>query len=275
MSQNPMQRDEIYLIDLWRILLRQWLWFVVILLLILAGTFAFIHAAKPQWQATAWIQIGQVGEVPLNQDPKAEPLQRVLERLQLLPFQDQVLASAGVAPDAPEGRLYRKSLKLEPLPYAGPLIKLTVRAYSPQQAIGLATATVSQLQAVHHQFEATPLRLAHARLDEVQADLQSAVAERDHLQQAAMQGGDHAAGVLLVSQDEQIRTLKQTRSDLVTRLSANYTYDTSLMWPVYVPDHPAFPNPVLIGGVGLLLGLFCAALAAIASDALRRARASA
>ncbi|EIL97486.1 hypothetical protein UUA_14829, partial [Rhodanobacter thiooxydans LCS2] len=85
-----------------------------------------------------WIQIAQVGSVPAGQDPKVEPLQRVTERLQLVPFQNQVLASAGYAKTTPVARLYRNSLKLEPMLYAGSLVKLTVRAYSPQQAGELA-----------------------------------------------------------------------------------------------------------------------------------------
>jgi len=230
---------------------------------------------KPQWQATAWIQIGQIGDTPTGQDPKAEPLLRVIERLQLVQFQNHVLKSIGVSPDAPEGALYRKSLKLEPMPYAGPLVKLSVRAHSPQQAAELATATVAQLQVVHRQLEAEPLQLAHARLDEVQADLRNALAERDHLQQAASQDGDRLASVLLESKGEEIRALKQTRADLVARLSVHYTYDTSLMWPVYIPDKQAFPNAALIWGLGLMLGLFFGMLAAIARDALRRAQAPA
>lgn len=270
-----MERDEIYLIDMWRILLREWRWFVATLAVILIATFAFMQTVKPQWQASAWIQIGQVGAAPPGQDPKAEPLARVIERLQLVPFQNETLQSIGIAPDTPEGGLYRKSLKLEPLPYAGPLIKLSVRAHSREEARRLAEATVAQLQATHRGFEAPQLGFAHARLDEVQTDLRNALAERDRLQQAATQNKDSFAGLLLTSKNEEIRTLQLTRADLVARLSATYTYDTSLMWPVYVPQNQAFPNPVLTWGMGLVFGLFLGGFAAVTRNALRRrARAS-
>lgn len=268
-----MQQDEIYLIDLWRTLAREWRWFVTLLVLVLAATFAFVHSAKPQWQATAWIQIGQVGLVPPGQDPKVEPLARVLERLQLEPFQNDVMKSLGYSPDAPEARLFRKSLKLEPLPYAGPLIKLTVRGLTPQQAQQFAQATVAQLQAIHRGFEAAPLKLAHERLDEVQTDLQSATSARDQLQQSASKGNGVDTALVesaVARKDEEIHKLKETRSDLVERLGTNYTYETSLMWPVYVPDHQAFPNPALTWGVGLLGGLLLGAFAAVARNAFRR-----
>ncbi|WP_233842876.1 Wzz/FepE/Etk N-terminal domain-containing protein [Dyella sp. 2HG41-7] len=268
-----MEQDEIYLIDLWRTLLREWKWFVALLVLVLAVTFAFIHTAKRQWEATAWIQIGQVGLAPPGQDPKVEPLARVLERLQLVPFQNDVMKRMGYSPDTPEARLFRKSLKLEPLPYAGPLIKLSVRGLTPQQAQQFAQATVEQLRAVHQGVEAAPLKLAHKRLDEVQSDLQNAMSSRDQLQQSTGKGAGADTALIesaLARKDEEIHKLQETRSDLAARLSANYTYETSLMWPIYVPDHQAFPNPVLMWGIGLLVGLLLGAFAAVARNAARR-----
>jgi uncharacterized protein involved in exopolysaccharide biosynthesis len=265
-----MQRDEIYLIDMWRLLRREWAWFVAVFAAVVLATFAFMRAVQPQWQADAWIQIGQVGATPPGQDPKAEPLQRVLERLQLVPFQNETLHSMGIAPQAPAARLYRKSLKLEPLPYAGPLIKLSVRAHSPEQARALAEGTVAQLKAVHSGLEATQLSLAHQRLDQLQADLQQVAAERARLQQAALQNKDGLAEILLPGKNAELRSLEQARSDLLARLSAAYTYDTSLMWPVYVPDHPVFPNPLLMWGMALVVGVFLGMVAAVGRNALRR-----
>ncbi|MFC3651472.1 Wzz/FepE/Etk N-terminal domain-containing protein [Dyella humi] len=265
-----MQRDEIYLIDMWRILLREWRWFVAVLIVVLAATFVFLRVTKPQWQADAWIQIGQVGAAPAGQDPKAEPLQRVLERMKLIPFQNETLESIGIGPRTPEAGLYRHSLKLEPLPYAGPLIKLSVRAHSPEMARKLAETTVERLKAIHRGAEATELNFAKARLAEVQADLQQVTAERDHLQQVATQNKDDFAGLLLTSKNDEMRSLQLARSDLQARLSSTYTYDTSLMWPVYVPENPVFPNPALTWGMGGVLGLFLGTLTAVRRNALRR-----
>lgn len=277
-----MQRDEIYLVDMWRIFIREWRWFSLGLLIALVATFAFVRVAKPQWEASAWIQIGQVGAAPQGQDPKIEPLARVLERLQFVPFQNDVLQSLGMSPDTPEARLYRKSLKLDPLPYAGPMVKVSVRATSPELARRLADGTVAHLHAIHHQLEATPLALATARLDEVQRDLKVAVTERDRLQQSTgseprKDAGDVTAPLvataLLASKNQEIHDLRQTQSDLSIRLSTMYTYETSAMWPVYVPDHPAYPNPALTWGLGLLVGLSLGVFAAVARNAARRSAA--
>lgn len=276
-----MERDEIYLIDLWRTVIREWRWFVAMLAVVLVCTFAYMHSARQQWEATAWIQIGQVGQVPAGQDGKVEPLLRVTERLQTVDFQNEMMKSIGFSSKSPEAALYHRSLKLEPMFYAGSVIKMTVRAYSQQQAHQFVLATVDQLRTIHQHIEATPLTLARARLDEVQADLQAAIAERDQLQKTAMSGSDTGAtgkstsapalaGVLLSSKNDEIRRLQQERSDLVARLSANYTYETSLVWPVHVPEGRAFPNPVLMWSLGVLLGISLGVFAAVARAAARR-----
>jgi uncharacterized protein involved in exopolysaccharide biosynthesis len=271
-----MEQDEIYLIDLWRTLFREWKWFVAVLIVTLACTYAFTHLVKRQWEATAWILIGQVGQAPPDQDKKIEPLQRVLERLQLVPFQNEVLKSVGFSAQSPEAQLYRGSLKVEPLPYAGPIVRLNVRAHSPQQARQLATATVTQLQAVHQRLEQEPLKLAHANLDEVQADLRSALADRDQLQQILAPGnkGDVGskmlASVSLAGKNEEIHKLQKARSDLIDRLSPTNTYETSLPWPIYVPQWQVFPNSVLMWGIGLFLGIVLGLFAATARSVARR-----
>ena len=272
-----MQRDEVYVLDLWRILVREWLWFAAGLLLALVAAFAFSHSARRQWEAVAFIQIGQVPALP-GTDPKVEPLARVLERLQMVPFQNRVMANLGIAEDAPEASLYRKSLKLDPLPYAGPLVKFTVRARSPEQARQFADATVEQLQTVHRALLAKPVAMTQARLDEVEADLRKAEDQRNQLMQSAADDARSkdamAAGpkaMLVAATEAQIRDLRQMKGDLGVRLSPNFTYATSLMWPIYVPKNPVFPNPALIWGIGILFGLALGAFAAIVRNAVRRA----
>ena len=267
-----MEQDEIYLIDLWHIFVREWRWFVAVLVVVLGLTFAWVHTAKSQWEATAWIQIGQVGSAPVGQDPKVEPLLRVIARVQTVPFQDDVVRSLGVAPDSAEARLYRRSLKIDPNPFAN-LFKLSIRAYSARQATELAKATLTQLQAVHQRIGAVPLQLANDRLDELESNLRIALADRDRLV-SGTGSADHTAaalaGVLLASKNEDIRALQQARSELVVRLAPNYTYDTSMPWPVYVPESRAFPNSVLSIGIGIVFGLFLAGVTAIGRNALRR-----
>jgi hypothetical protein len=280
MNFTSVEQDDVYLIDLWRVLAREWKWFVVPLILVTALTFAYLHGLKRQWEATAWIQIGQVDTAPMGQDPKVEPMMRVIDRIQMLPFQNEVFRSIGLAPDSADAQLYRKSLRVEPLTYEGPLVKLRVLATSPELARQLASATVTQLQTVHKKLESVSMVLAQQRLHEMDTALQSATAARDALQTASLHNGSNGAdkdtqtsalaGVLLATRNREIDDLQMARGDLVNRLSPAYSYETALMWPVYVPRNPVFPNPVMILGGGILAALFLGALTAIGRNALRR-----
>jgi hypothetical protein len=274
-----MEQDEIYLIDIGRMFAREWKWFVGVLIVVLAATLVVTHLARNQWEATAWIQIGQVGQVPSGQKQEIEPILRVIERLKMVPFQNEVMHDLGFAPDSPEAKLYRKSMDLVPLPYAGPLVRMSVRGFSSQQARQFATATVERLQAIHQRLEAIPLKLAHARLDMIEADLHHATTERDQLAQVALPANKGGTGnidnpllasVLLTSKNDEIRGLELARSDLVDRLSSTYTFQTSLLGSVYVPEKKAAPHFVLMWGIGILLGLFLGALAVMARNLARR-----
>ncbi|WP_295974551.1 Wzz/FepE/Etk N-terminal domain-containing protein [uncultured Xanthomonas sp.] len=272
-----MPQDEIYLLDLWRILRREWRWCLLPLLLALALAALFLHGATRQWQATAWVQVGEFGPTPAGRDPKLEPFQRVIDRIKTRQFQEQVLHSAGVALDSRQAALYRDSLKLDPDPYAN-LIQLTLRAQSSQQARQLATATVAQLQALHRRIQAGPLQQATARLQELAADIAATQAERDRLLQQQREGRGSVeqqllGNMLLSEKTTTLRGLKAEREDLLGRLGTRYTYDTSAPWETYVPPRAAFPNPVLVLAAALLAGLGGGVLAAVARNALRRRQA--
>jgi capsular polysaccharide biosynthesis protein len=275
-----MEQDEIQLIDLYRLLRRERAWLIAVFVLCLIGTAAFSWGVPRQWQATAWIQIGQVGQVPPVPDLKVESQARVLERLQMVPFQNEVLDGMGIGIDAPDAKLYRKSLTPVPLQDAD-LVRLLVRGSSPDEARHFAAATIEKLKAIHGPLESVPLTQAHARLDQTQTDLKAALSERDQLVSAVSTQANHETGDgnahtmlmasgLLGTENEEIRVLQQKRSNLVDRLSTTYTYETSALGNIYVQAKPVYPNQVLVWITGLSLGLVLGALAALLRNAIRR-----
>ncbi|KAB7769404.1 Wzz/FepE/Etk N-terminal domain-containing protein [Xanthomonas maliensis] len=268
--------DEIYLIDLWRIVCREWRWSLATVVLVLGATLVFSRVARPQWEASASIQVGEIGPTPAGRDPKVEPFQRVIDRMKTRLFQDAVLEQAGIDLRSHAAALYRSSLKPDPDPYAN-LIGVSIRADSSAQARALANATVQQLQRLHGQTTAEALAQARQRLRGLEDDLRIAIANRDRLQQQ-VESANGAAGtqaqvlaaVLLSDTVTTIRTLQSERDDLLARFGARYTYQTSLAWPLYVPDRPAFPNPLMLWAGGGLGALALALLAAVLRNALRR-----
>lgn len=274
-----MEQDEIYLADLWRLLQRQWRWFASAFVLVIALAAIFLALAKPQWEATAWIRIGQVGAVPLSEDAHAEPFQRVLDRMNRRPFQDAVLIDLGIDPKSRDAALYRHSFQVYPSPYAG-LIKIIVHGQSPGQAQQFATATCNHLEAIHDALEAAPRQFAKARLEQTQAQLAEAIDEQTSLRRMLSDSRSAtdskfdvaAASVALVDIGHEIHRLQQAAADLATRLSPTYTFATSMAWPVYVSDRPVSPNPVLMLGLALAAALGAGLLMALVRDARRRDR---
>lgn len=271
------EEDDIYLIEMGRVLIRQWRWFAGVLIAVLAATFAFTHFSKPQWEATAWVQVGEFGPTPAGRDPKIEPFQRVIERMKTRDFQDGVLRDLGLPLKGRDAALYRKSLKLAPDPYAN-LIRFNLRAGSAVQARKLATATGTRLQNIHRRINAQPLAFTQARLQTARQELRTAIDQRDQWLRKANDAtragseGQLLAGMMLTEKEGVIRGLKAEVDDIVVRLTPRHTYDTSLPWPVYVPDRPASPNKVLAWGIGLLLGGALGLAAAVAGNAWRQRR---
>lgn len=272
-----MEQDEIYLADLWRLLQRQWRWFTGAGVLVIALAVGLISLARPQWEATAWIRIGQIGVLPSSEDAHAEPFQRVLDRMNRRPFQDAVLHDLGIDPKSSEGSLFRKSFQIYPSPYAG-LVKIIVRGRSPRQAERFATATCDHLKSIHDDIERAPRQFAEARLEQARAQLADAVDERAHLRRLLADGKGPAAGgsdgaavsIALVNVGQEVHGLEQAVADLSVRLSPSYTYATSMAWPVYVTDKPVSPHPVPLLGLSVIAALGVGFLVALARDALRR-----
>lgn len=273
-----MKEDEIYLFDMWRLLRRQWRWFAASVAATLLLAFAFVHFAPRQWLASAWIQVGEIGVTPTGHDPKVESFERTIDRMKTRLFRDSVLRDLGIPLKSREAAQYRKSLRLDPDPYAN-LIRIDVLAGSPGQASRLATATADRLRAIHQGLGTAMLLQAQQRLQGIERDIKGASADRDRLQQsgAAADGvrGNGAAqplitAVLVEQKDELIRQLRNEKADLLVRLGPTLTYATSQPWPVYVPDKPAFPNPALAWGLGILCGGALGVLLAVLRDARRR-----
>jgi len=137
------------------------------------------------------------------------------------------------------------------------------------------------LRLVHQGLEEAPLAAARARLAQIDAELQTALADQARYRQAAASGNKGEAGgkdmanpvlasLLLTNKNEAIRTLREAKSDLTERLDPTYTYETSTVWPIYVPEQQAFPNPMLTYGIGLLLGIFLGVSASVARSTARR-----
>ena len=274
-ASQQAQDDEVDIIDVWRVLHRQRRW--ILLSFVIAAGLALIYVllARPVWEATAVIQIGQIGQVGGADREKSlvEPTPRTVERLKLNSFEDAVLTALKIPLDAnnPEANLYRNSVKVKLLPNTD-LIELKVRGYSPEDAARWVDATVAHLREVHEKIAAPSILRITLQLSEITNDLQKAKAERDRilqnigLKEQISPGNRFAENVLfaniLNNRDAEIRDLEQRKLTFEEQLSPARTYATSLMDKIHVPERPAFPKKgltvILAGVVGMILGIIAA-----------------
>ena len=275
-EREHFEQDEFSLRNVWRILMgqRKWLLGIPIFCMLLA-TIGVIMA-KPKWEATAVIQIGQVGQSGVGQGSQLiEPSVRAIERMKLKSFEDDVLATLKISlkPGDPIAELFRNSLSLKVLGTTE-LIQVRVRGYSPDQAANWARAVVDQISAVHQRLTKSIVERLDKQLTELNKQMRTIEEERGSLSKivsmSSARNGDSKFSEnlllsdLLIKKNAELRDFETRRLAVSEQLTSIRAYPTALVDRVYVPEQPASPKKlltVLIAAiVGLILGVIVAFL---------------
>lgn len=270
------ERDDISLRDLWRILIDQKKWLIGIPIACVFLTIVGILLSKPTWEATAVIQIGQIGQSGAGQGLQLiEPPARAIERMKMKSFADGVLAylKISLAPRDPTARLFRTSLSLKALGTSD-LIQVRVRGYSPEEAATWGSAVVDQISAAHEKLTQPTIGRLNTQLAELKKQMQMIENERVNLSKivsitAAKSGVSNFSenllfSNLLVQKNAELRDFEMRLLAVNEQLSSIQAYPTSLVDRVYVPEQPASPKKwlmiMLAAIVGLILGVIVAFL---------------
>ena len=269
--------DEISLFDLWQTLVRRKWWVLGIPLLAVITAAVAVTFMKPQWDATATIQIGAVGQA--GQAGQAagqviEPPARVVARVNLKSFEDAVLASPGLSGQTtPEAKLFRGSLKVKALPNTD-LIEIKVRGYSWESAKRSTEATVDYLHRIHQGMAATTVQRMKQFLAQAEREIAQTKAEREKalkildlkdkaISEASFMGNIVLANIM-VQRDNELRGLEQAKKGYEEQLDPMRTYPTSYIEKISVSEGPVAPKKsqilVLAGVMGLFLGVVAAFL---------------
>jgi LPS O-antigen subunit length determinant protein (WzzB/FepE family) len=270
------ERDGISLQDLQRVLSdqRKWLFGIPIVCMFLAAVGVMI--AKPKWEATAVIQIGQIGQSGAGQGLQLiEPPARAIERMKMKSFEDGVLASLKIPLTIgdPIAQLFRTSLSLKALGTTD-LIQVRVRGYSPEQAASWGRAVVDQISAAHEKLTQPTVERLNKQLAELKKQMQMIENERVNLAKivsitAAKSGVSNFSenllfSNLLVQKNAELRDFEMRLLAVNEQLTSIRAYPTSLVDRVYVPEQPASPKKslmiMLAAIVGLILGVIVAFL---------------
>ncbi len=175
--------EDLRLSDVWWTIATGRRWVIGVPLVTVLIALAYVTLSDPQWESSAVVQMGQVGQAEVGKaTATVETPPRAIERMKTPTFQNDVLASIGIstADDNAKARLYRRSLRLRQPPGTD-LIELRIRAYSLDEARHLAEATVEQLRKSHDKLALPSIDSLRKQLDDVIRQLERAQKERESL----------------------------------------------------------------------------------------------
>lgn len=256
---------ELQAVEIWRALMRRRRWILSTTLALVAAAWLAATFTPPQWDATAMVRIGVVGE----KKQLIEPISNVTERVRLGAFKNAVVKS--VAATSPDSALYISSLVVRSIP-ASDLVQLTVRGYSREKAQQFAQATAEHLSNVHRKLAAPVIGEINRQLEQIEKQIAQTDSERQRILKllTARERGDIESrfmkSVMLTSitlqQGNERRELERERIKYADQLSTFRTYPTTMIEPVWVSEGPVFPNTRLIITLATLAGLFIGAVLA-------------
>lgn len=225
------------------------------------GAAVVITQLRTVWEASALIQVGQVGQV-------VEPASRTVARVQNPSFAFRVFgqSSANLDEDMPAFSLYKASFKARQLPNTD-LIELKVRGYSKDDAQKLILATVNQLRVVHDEMMKPSIDRLEQELAEIEKgarDNQNIVNELSRRLVSGSRSSDGSVLYVMLIQQKltEIRTLMDRKLALQEQIHPARTFSTKLVGEIFVSKNPVSPNKKMIIFMMMLLAFFGAMLAA-------------
>ena len=273
---ETVKQDEIQLLDVWKMLVRQKNVIFVTLVIALMAAVAFLAIAPKEWEGTAVIRIGQVGRMAPDHPQPIETIGRAIDRMKLTPvFQDDVLSSLSIPLDSSNAIFIRKHIDFEAR--QSDLIELKVIAHSPEEARTISDAMAKELSVTHAKMAEPGIAELKAQAAEISMELQNVLAERNRTIQALIStsrsGGEKSLGEVALmgsvagsSQNYIIRDLQRVSLEINQQLGSTNTFPTELIQKISVSDEPVFPSKPLILVSALILGLLIGSLVACFRD---------
>jgi uncharacterized protein involved in exopolysaccharide biosynthesis len=267
--------------EFWRILISQknWVFGIPVVCTLLA--IIVLLTLKPKWEATAVIQIGQVGQSGVGQGSQLiEPPARAIERMKMKSFEDDVLAKLKLPMEdgSAIAKLFRDTLSLKALGTTD-LIQVKIQANSRNQAQEWALAVVDKLKEVHERLAQPTIDRLRKQQAELKKQMQIIEEERTNLlrivSKSSEASGDSRFSAnlllsnLLLQKNAELRDFEMRRLAADEQLTSVRTYPTSLIDRAYVPEKPASPKKLLTIFFGTLVGLISGVIVAFVRNYLR------
>ena len=259
------QEDEISLLDIVLFLKRAWKGIAITGLIGVACSIIYLALTPSQYQASAQIQMAQIGAANNNKSSSLNPLGINIEEPGLLiarlftptSFTPEAVSACGLEGIKDANSVLAKSIKLSlPKGFAN-VVDLKTTAQTPQGAVQCATAIFELIKTTQAQIVKPYIEEATVKL----ADSEERLARAKDLVLRADKSGSGMGAAYLSTRDE-ISYLLDEIAALKNMLANNQNRATRLVAPIYASDIPVAPKKriVLLGGLfgGLFLGLLIA-----------------
>ncbi len=270
--------------DVWRVLVSQKKCVIGLPIACLLFAIAAIALSKPKWEATAVIQIGQVGRSSVDQVSQLiEPPVRAIERMKMKSFEDDVLAKLKISPEEknPIAKLFRSSLVLKALGTTD-LIQVKIQALSRHHAELWVAAVTDRLKDIHEKLsqptidhlrkQQTELNKQVQIIEEERASLLRIVSKSSETSGESQFSANLLLSHLLLQKNAELRDFEMRRLATDEQLTSVRTYPTSLIDRIYVPEKPSSPKRLLIIVVAAVLGLILGAIVAFIRNEWRSSK---
>jgi uncharacterized protein involved in exopolysaccharide biosynthesis len=271
--------DEISLYDLWQMLAEGRFWIIFGAIAGLIGATAYLLLVSPQYEATALVQIGQMGQAQANQGRIGQvilvPIEaqaRVIERILQPSFKIAVLKKLGWEA-GPRAALYMNFLKVTPAKSAD-LIELKLMAMTREDAEKAIATTIEQFAFAQKIISQSATERLQAQLKEISAEIKekaNMLAELDRIARQQGLGASHGRlsewmlyMQLWSGKEERLKELRHLEAQYREVISLTGTAGAVALESPWVSATPVFPKKgqtlMLATMGGLFLGVLAVAL---------------
>jgi hypothetical protein len=267
-NRNPQfveaKEDEISLLDIFLFFKNEYQFILGFTLLGFVGAALYLWTVPKQYEVIGQIKMAQIANLNNNTvNPlgiNIEEPQALIARMALpTSYSKQTIALCGLAEEKDAGALLAKKAKLSIPKGLGGTVDLEIRDTSKEVAEACANAIYEFVKTSQAQLIAPYVEEASKKL----------IIEKERLSRAtefiarADKSGSGVSGAYLATRDE-IRYLVDQISTLQAVINGNDSRAARLVAPIYVKDHPVFPQKPNNLLLGLLLGGFLGLLLAVA-----------
>jgi LPS O-antigen subunit length determinant protein (WzzB/FepE family) len=260
-SQEQINDSEISLLDILIFLRRSYNLIALIGILGVAVSFGYLLITPKQYQASAQIQMAQIGAANNNINLLGvnieEPGLLIARLSSPTSYTPEIAKACGLDSAKDAQVILSKSVKLTIPKGIANVVDFKIIGASPEASINCAQAVFGLVKTTQAQIIKPYIEEANARLIDNQERLTRA---QDLVMKADKSGA--AMGAAYLSTRDEIRFLLDEITALKNVVASNDNRATRLVAPIYASDDPIAPKKrnVLLGGLfsGLFLGLLIA-----------------